>query len=128
MSVTPWADLCGGNGRRDGVRDVGFSSAACPPVSGSRSSAELVGIGELSAALGRSPGTVRRWERAGIIPLSPFFVDSPDPRGRRRRYDLAWIEVVVAAAQAEGMLDQRRTHFHKNRFAQRLAPLHEFVR
>lgn len=72
-------------------------------------------IGQLSEALDRSPGTMRRWESKGWLPPSPYVDDgiydldgSEDHRGRRRLYTAAHIATAERIADEEGLLGTRR--------------------
>lgn len=67
---------------------------------------EFYSIGQLAAALNRSPITVRRWERQGIIPVAKFVKPGTDGdvRGKRRLYSRAQVEGMVAAARETGIL------------------------
>lgn len=66
---------------------------------------EFFSIGQLGKALGgRSPNTLRKWEREGIIGKSPYVKPSSDPRGRRRMYTREMVEGLVKIAREEGIL------------------------
>jgi len=73
---------------------------------------EFFTIGNLAAALGNKPVTVRSWERKGWLPLSRFRTPAPSthpiegkkPMGKRL-YTRAQIEAVVKAARDAGVLD-----------------------
>jgi hypothetical protein len=66
---------------------------------------EFFSIGQLGKALGnRSPVTIRKWERDGILPKSPYTKPSQDPRGRRRMYTRAMVEGLIEIAKQEGVL------------------------
>jgi DNA-binding transcriptional MerR regulator len=61
-------------------------------------------IGQLGKALGnRSAVTLRKWERDGILPRSPFTKPSDDPRGRRRMYTRGMVEGLIRIAKEEGV-------------------------
>jgi len=65
---------------------------------------EFFPIGALALALGgRSPNTLRAWEKEGILPKSVFVKPSKDPRGRRRMYTRAMVEGLVRIAKEEGI-------------------------
>jgi len=65
---------------------------------------EFFSIGQLGKALGnRSAVTLRKWEREGILPKSPYMKPSSDPRGRRRMYTRAMVEGLVKIAKEEGV-------------------------
>lgn len=61
-------------------------------------------VGQLAAVLDRQAGTVRRWERDGIIPKATFRVPSDDPRGKRRLYTRAQVEGIAKIAAEEGLI------------------------
>jgi hypothetical protein len=66
---------------------------------------EFFAIGQLGKALGnRSSVTLRKWEREGILPRSPFTRPSEDIRGRRRMYNRAMVEGLVTIARDCGVL------------------------
>jgi Mn-dependent DtxR family transcriptional regulator len=65
---------------------------------------EFFSIGQLGKALGnRSTVTLRKWEREGILPKSPYTKPSDDPRGRRRMYTRDMVEGLVKIAKEEGV-------------------------
>jgi hypothetical protein len=65
---------------------------------------EFFSIGQLGKALGgRSPNTLRAWEREGILPKSPYVKPSNDPRGRRRMYTRAQVEGLMKIAKEESV-------------------------
>jgi hypothetical protein len=65
---------------------------------------EFFSIGQLGKALGnRSAVTLRKWEKDGILPKSPYMKPSDDPRGRRRMYTRAMVEGLVKIAKEEGV-------------------------
>lgn len=65
---------------------------------------EFFPIGALALALGgRSPNTLRAWEKDGTLPKSVFTKPSHDPRGRRRMYTRAMVEGLVRIAKEEGI-------------------------
>src|SRR5262245_54767460 len=60
--------------------------------------------GQLAKALGRKPGTIRKWENDGTIPVTWYNSPSDDPRGRRRLYTRDMVEGIVYIAKEEGIL------------------------
>lgn len=66
---------------------------------------EFFTIGSLALALGRKSGTVRKWEREGVIPKATFRAPSGDPRGVRRLYSRDQIEGIVRIAYEEGLMN-----------------------
>lgn len=67
---------------------------------------ELFGIGEVAEVLQRSPVTLRKWERNGVIPKATFSKPgaNQDPRGRRRLYSRAQVEALQRIAMEEQIL------------------------
>lgn len=82
-------------GRRLTIRINGISVECCT-------------IGELAAAVGRTPHAIRSWERLGIIPR-PYMMDNEDQRARRRLYPLTFVEQVVKIAEREGFGRRRKS-------------------
>lgn len=68
---------------------------------------EFFSVGQLARALGREPGTIRKWESQGVIPKATFQVPGRDgdPRGRRRLYSRKQVEGMVKIAEDEGLMD-----------------------
>ncbi len=70
---------------------------------------EFYTVGDLAAAVNRTPRTIRHWERIGVIPPATFRSPKPHKTALKetgdRLYSHAQIEVVVEAAEAEGILD-----------------------
>jgi hypothetical protein len=52
---------------------------------------EFFTLGQLATALGRSPVTLRKWERDGTLPKATFVAPNPkqDARAKRRLYTRA---------------------------------------
>lgn len=61
-------------------------------------------LGDLARVLGRSPVTIRKWIRLGILPETPFKYTTPDIRGSRRLFTEGMIAGVLKIARAEGIL------------------------
>lgn len=82
-------------------------------------------VGQLAQALGRQAGTVRKWEREGVIPKSTY--QSPgrdgDVRGRRRLYTRDQVEGIVRIAQEEGVLVSHQKPIKDTRFTPRVIDL-----
>jgi hypothetical protein len=82
-------------------------------------------VGQLAQALGRQPGTMRKWEREGVIPKSTF--QSPgrdgDVRGRRRLYTRAQVEGMVRIAAEEGVLVSHQKPIKETNFTARVVDL-----
>jgi hypothetical protein len=85
---------------------------------------EFFTIGQLAKALGREPVTIRKWEREGILPRSPYAAPSEDPRGRRRLYTREMIQGIVNIAQEENMFEiSRRVPIRRTNFTARVVDL-----
>ncbi len=65
---------------------------------------EFYMIGQLAAALGRKPGTLRKWEAEGILPPSGYLKPSNDPRGIRRLYSRAQVLGIIQIAKDTGVM------------------------
>ena len=65
---------------------------------------EYYSIGSLAAALNRSRGTIRDWERNKIIPRG-LIINGSNRNGRRRLYTAAWIRGLRQLADECGALD-----------------------
>jgi hypothetical protein len=61
---------------------------------------EVVYIGGFAAVLGTSTATIRRWERDGTLPESPF-EELVRNGPARRLYALPWVAGVLRIAEAE---------------------------
>ena len=64
-------------------------------------------IGDVAQALGRSPATVRRWERLGILPKARYRKPGRDHRGERRLYSRQQLDDLSRAALREGLHRRR---------------------
>ena len=65
---------------------------------------EFYMIGQLAAALGRKPGTLRKWEAEGILPPSGYLKPSHDPRGIRRLYTKQQVLGIIQVAKDTGVM------------------------
>jgi len=80
-------------------------------------------IGEFATPLGKSAATIRRWERQGVLPPTPF--KQHVRRGRNRRlYPLPWIDGVVAIAQDENLIGRKPACMKNTNFTARARELH----
>lgn len=75
-------------------------------------------IGALAAALGKEPGTIRRWVQLGVIPESPY-VTPPVPNTLQEKGLRLWKEeqivLIVVVAHECGLLGPRsRAQSFKN--------------
>jgi len=84
---------------------------------------EVYYIGELAARLGKSSHTIRRWEREGVLPATPF-EQRVRRRPARRLYPLHWIEGVVAIAEDEGLVGRKPACMKNTHFTARARELH----
>jgi hypothetical protein len=81
---------------------------------------EFYYVGALAAALGRSSATIRRWERLGVLPATPFRMIREHPGSTRRLYTESMIQAIVAIAESEGVLDAKVASFANNKFSARV--------
>jgi hypothetical protein len=85
---------------------------------------EMFTVGDLAKAIGREAGTIRKWERDGIIPRNTYRLPSSDPRGVRRLYSRKQIEGIVRITREEGLDDaHRRRNIKQTNFTQRVIDL-----
>lgn len=84
---------------------------------------EFYKIGALARALNRQPGTIRLWERRGIIPKSLFTIRSANRYAKRRLYMREQIEGLRNIAIEEGILSDTSRHISDTKFAQRAEQL-----
>jgi hypothetical protein len=89
---------------------------------------ELRTVTDLAAALNRRPGTIRMWERLGILPPAPYWATSGDRRGVRRLYRPEHIEGVVRIAAQEHVLKGKVADFSRTRFSERTHTLYDRLR
>jgi hypothetical protein len=91
---------------------------------------EFFSIGQLGKALGgRSPNTLRAWEREGIIGKSPYVKPSSTPNGRRRMYTREMVEGLVAIAREEGILwPHKGSRISNTKFSERAIELFRRLR
>ena len=86
------------------------------PYTVNGTSLDLYAIGDLARMLGREPVTIRKWERLGILPKTPYTIAYPNLLGARRLYTADMILGIVRIAREERVLvmysgDFRRTAF-----------------
>ena len=79
-------------------------------------SIELFTISHLADALERSPETIRRWERAGILPRPRYRRRSTSHRGERRLYSAGQIRRINYAAEEARLGDCRASRKSLERF------------
>lgn len=80
---------------------------------------ELWPIRAVAEILGRSPVTVRRWERQGLLPRLGR-KQSSDARGRRRLYRYDELCVIAEIADEEGMMANKHVHPSHTHFPERV--------
>jgi hypothetical protein len=80
-------------------------------------------VGEFAAQLKKSAATIRRWERQGVLPPTPF--RQRLRRGAARRlYSLPWVEGVVAIAEDEDLIGRKPACMKNTNFTARARELH----
>ncbi len=80
----------------------------------------LVTVGEVAAALGRTPRTIIGWEHTGLIPPAPFRTSSGDEHLRRRLWPVELVKALQRVAEQEGFGKRRSSEFRRHQ-----ALLHE---
>lgn len=90
---------------------------------------EFYTVGQVAAALNRSPVTIRKWERSGWLPVTLFRSQAQVRQKARRLYTRAQLEVIVAVAYEEGLMnftrgadgyDYPKAHVTETKFAERV--------
>jgi hypothetical protein len=101
--------------------DTFWASDARPlEMPGSAGLATSYPIRSMAAALGRTSATIRRLERAGVMPPAPYVRRGVCLEGDRRRYGRAHIEAAVRVAEEEGVLAGKVSSFAASRFSELL--------
>jgi MerR HTH family regulatory protein len=101
-------DFYPGSEMRVGERPTGAPAAdwGTPVVFNVRGiPTEFFTIGQVAAALGRSPVTLRAWERQNYFPGASFRSPAIDKKKARRLYTRAQLEAAVRIAHEEGLMD-----------------------
>lgn len=81
-------------------------------------------IGDLARAVGRSPGTVRRWEATGVLPRCPYRTGPVnDVRAHRRAYPARYVEAVAEIAEEERIIGRKVANFRGTNFVKRVRAL-----
>lgn len=62
---------------------------------------ELLTVGHVAAALGRSSWTVRYWTRLGLLPEAPFDLNYGDAHRRRRLYPRPFVLALAELVQRD---------------------------
>lgn len=85
---------------------------------------EFFTIGQIARVLGRKPGTLRKWERMGILPQAKYLAPNPnkDARAKRRLYTRAQAEGIYRIAVEEGIVGSTKPVGSTN-FAERAEKL-----
>lgn len=65
---------------------------------------EFYTVGQVAAALNRSPVTIRKWERLNVIPVAPFRSPAQVRKQARRLYTRSQLEALVQIAWEEGLM------------------------
>lgn len=84
---------------------------------------EFFTIGALAKALNRETGTIRLWERQGVLPRARYQVPVVAGKGKQRLYTRAQIEGIVWIAGEEGMLTTRPRAHADTKFVGRVQQL-----
>lgn len=80
-------------------------------------------VGVLADALERKPPAVRKWERLGYIPETPYRSPGRTKNGQRRLYTRAQIEGLVELAREEGLVGESNRNVSATAFPARAAAL-----
>jgi hypothetical protein len=56
---------------------------------------DLLGIGHLARAVGRSPSTVKRWQLLGLLPEAPYILNPAKSNIRRRWYLATYVDSLA---------------------------------
>lgn len=64
-------------------------------------------VGALARGLGRSVGTVRRLEEAGVIPATPYRSHGRNAQGQNRLYTRGALLAIVHAAEVANLVGRR---------------------
>jgi DNA-binding transcriptional regulator YiaG len=79
---------------------------------------DVVTIGGLAKALGRSSSTIRRWEREHLLPRAPLHLLKHDPRAERRLYPVELVEAIAMICDAQPIGRRRSPNrFHRQQLA-----------
>lgn len=84
---------------------------------------EFFTIGALGRAMGKSPVTLREWERKGWLPKARFRTANITKRKAQRLYTRPQIEGIVLIADQEGLLRPKPRDIAQTGFPQRVANL-----
>jgi len=93
-----------------------FTSRSMSYQDGSDRVVDVCTIGELARALGKSTATIRRWERSGWLPKSPYWQRVKGGRGPRRLYPVGWVVALVTIAEAEGLANRKPACIERTNF------------
>lgn len=84
----------------------------------------LYNVGDLAVNLNRSPATVRRWERDGVLPKATYSKRGKDNKhGRRRLYSKEQISGLRRIAGEEGLLDNPKMPIARTKFTSKAVQL-----
>lgn len=84
---------------------------------------EFFTIGALGQAMGKSPVTLREWERRGFLPKARFRTASTDSLRAKRLYTRQQIEGIVLIAEQEGLLRPKPRDIAQTGFTDRVVRL-----
>lgn len=91
-------------------------------------STRLYMVGTLAELLERKPPTIRKWERLGYIPQSPYVSPARTHHGQKRLYTREAIEGIVKIAKEEGITGESNRNVSGTRFPERVSQLFEELR
>lgn len=81
------------------------------PINGKQTPVQLVHIGAFARAIQRSVPTIHQWERNGLLPRTPFFVDSKNKQERLYTSDMIGV-VKKAVESRNGTVSVSDGSFH----------------
>lgn len=84
---------------------------------------DLYAIGDLARMLGREAVTIRKWERLGILPKTPYSISFENLLGARRLYTAEQILGIVRIAREEKVLVMYSGDFRRTAFTARVKQL-----
>lgn len=82
-------------------------------------------VGTLAMMLERKPPAIRKWERLGYIPESPYRSPARTKNGQRRLYTREQIEGLVVIAREEGLTGDQNRNVSATSFPARAQKLFE---
>lgn len=85
----------------------------------------MLAVGDLATMMGRRSVTMRKWERLGILPRTPFVQSFTDGLGARRLYTKGMALGTVKIAREENVLVMYSSFVRKTQFTPRVKALFE---